>query len=81
MVRIIRTPAGMFEVDTTGKKSGRGTYVCPETACVRKINRKNLSLALKDNLGEAEVKKIQEELLRVTNFQQEEVRYGKSSNI
>ncbi|HEY8476011.1 MAG TPA: YlxR family protein [Chloroflexota bacterium] len=33
MVRLVRTPAGTVEVDLTGKRSGRGAYLCREEAC------------------------------------------------
>ncbi len=33
MARIVRSPEGEFSVDFTGKKPGRGAYVCPEPAC------------------------------------------------
>jgi len=28
MIRIIRTPDKKIEIDRTGKKSGRGAYIC-----------------------------------------------------
>jgi predicted RNA-binding protein YlxR (DUF448 family) len=28
MIRIIKTPDGKIEIDRTGKKSGRGAYIC-----------------------------------------------------
>ena len=28
MIRIIRTPEGKIEIDKTGKKPGRGAYLC-----------------------------------------------------
>jgi predicted RNA-binding protein YlxR (DUF448 family) len=34
LVRVVRTPVGEVRVDTTGKVSGRGAYVCPAEACV-----------------------------------------------
>ena len=33
-VRIVRTPEGEVLVDPTGKKSGRGTYICPNSNCL-----------------------------------------------
>jgi len=33
LVRIVRTPAGAVEVDETGKKAGRGAYLCANPAC------------------------------------------------
>lgn len=34
LVRVVRTPEGNVDVDATGKKSGRGAYVCPAPDCV-----------------------------------------------
>ena len=39
MIRIIRTPSGTVEVDPTGKKSGRGAYVCPNLECVELLRK------------------------------------------
>jgi len=33
LVRIVRTPAGAVEVDLTGKKAGRGAYLCRRRSC------------------------------------------------
>ena len=33
LVRIVRTPDGAVEVDESGKKSGRGAYLCARTSC------------------------------------------------
>ncbi len=30
LIRLVRTSTGGVEVDTTGKKAGRGAYLCPE---------------------------------------------------
>ncbi len=39
MIRIVRTPEGALEVDPTGKKSGRGAYVCPNMECVELLRK------------------------------------------
>ena len=36
MIRIVRSPEGEFSVDPTGKKSGRGAYICHNEACFAK---------------------------------------------
>jgi hypothetical protein len=41
LIRIVRTPEGRVEVDSTGKASGRGTYLCPKTECWEKGLAKN----------------------------------------
>ena len=33
LVRIVRTPDGRVSVDPSGKKSGRGAYLCDAAAC------------------------------------------------
>jgi predicted RNA-binding protein YlxR (DUF448 family) len=35
MIRIVKSPEGEFSVDLTGKKSGRGAYICPREACLQ----------------------------------------------
>ncbi len=51
MVRIVRTPERRIEVDETGKKSGRGAYLCKKWGCWEKaLNKRSLDYALKVNL-------------------------------
>ncbi len=33
LIRIVRTPAGDIEIDTSGKKAGRGAYLCRAPEC------------------------------------------------
>ena len=42
LVRIVRSPEGEISVDATGKKAGRGAYICRSGQCLaaaRKANR------------------------------------------
>ena len=43
MIRVIKTPEGTFILDATGKKNGRGAYVCPSEECLQ-LARKNKGL-------------------------------------
>ena len=36
MIRILKTPEGEFVVDATGRKNGRGAYICPSMDCFKK---------------------------------------------
>lgn len=36
MIRVIRNPEGVIELDVTGKKNGRGAYLCPSQECLAK---------------------------------------------
>jgi uncharacterized protein len=33
MVRVVRTPEGLIEIDPKGKRAGRGAYVCRSATC------------------------------------------------
>ncbi len=39
LIRIVRLPDGTIELDATGKKSGRGAYVCPTKECLAKVEK------------------------------------------
>ena len=43
LVRIVKSPEGEISVDLTGKKSGRGAYICRDEKCLAKA-RKSRSL-------------------------------------
>ena len=48
LVRLVRTAAGRVEVDFTGKKTGRGAYLCRREECWRQaLKRKRLDHALR----------------------------------
>ncbi len=52
MVRIVRTPTGEVVIDLTGKKSGRGAYICHNEICFSKAYKeKRLEKALKQPIG------------------------------
>lgn len=51
MIRIIRTPDGKIEIDKTGKKSGRGAYLCGNVKCLDIAFRENsLNKSLKQDI-------------------------------
>ena len=33
LIRVVRTPDGEVCIDLTGKKSGRGAYICKNSSC------------------------------------------------
>ncbi len=48
MIRVIRTKEGEFLLDATGKKNGRGAYICPSGECLKKaIRNKGLERSFK----------------------------------
>jgi predicted RNA-binding protein YlxR (DUF448 family) len=61
MVRIVRTPDGGVEIDETGKKSGRGAYLCRHQDCWEMALRQDrLEHALKTSLTDEERATLQE---------------------
>ena len=36
MIRVIKTAEDEIILDTTGRKNGRGAYICPESECLQK---------------------------------------------
>ena len=36
MIRVLRTDEQGIILDTTGRKNGRGAYICPDPECMRK---------------------------------------------
>ena len=36
LIRVVRSPEGEIRLDFRGKANGRGAYVCPDTACLKK---------------------------------------------
>ena len=39
LLRVVRTPEGEILLDFTGKKSGRGAYICRSVACLKKARK------------------------------------------
>ena len=36
LLRVVREPEGQVSIDRTGRKSGRGAYLCEEITCLEK---------------------------------------------
>lgn len=68
LVRLVRNRQGHIEVDTTGKKEGRGAYICPDRVCWEKVLKgQQLARTLKSTLtpeNRAELVRSGEELIK-----------------
>lgn len=63
LIRVVRTPEGEIVIDRTGKRSGRGAYICPQSACLEKaIRQKALERALETTIDAAVYQTLREEL-------------------
>ena len=65
LIRIVRLPDEKgVELDRTGKKSGRGAYICPSAACLKKAKKRleaNLECKIPDEVFEKLEKEIEGE--------------------
>jgi len=39
LMRVVRNKDGVFSIDPTGKKAGRGAYICPSPECLQKAQK------------------------------------------
>ena len=63
LVRIVRTPEGTIVLDKTGKQSGRGAYLCPQIACLKKaIKGKRIEKSLETRISEEIYEQLEREL-------------------
>ena len=58
LIRVVRSPEGDVSIDFTGKKSGRGAYICPKSACFKKARKQgriaiSLEVTISDELYDA----------------------------
>ncbi len=59
LVRVVRSPDGQIDVDPTGKKAGRGAYVCPSPECLElALKGKRLERALEAPITEEVMDKL-----------------------
>ena len=64
LVRILRTPDGSVTLDTTGKLSGRGSYICKSEKCLNKARKSgHIERSLKCSVSEEIYSRIIGELL------------------
>lgn len=63
MIRVLRVSESEFVLDTTGKKNGRGAYLCFSEECLDKaIKNKGLERSFKQPIPEQVYKTLKEEL-------------------
>ncbi len=63
LLRVVRDPNGNVSLDFTGKKSGRGAYICKNVACLRKAQKtKRLSRVLECEIPDEVFAAMEEEL-------------------
>ena len=63
MMRILRTSEGEIVLDTTGRKNGRGAYVCCSMECFEKaVKNRGLERSLKMKVPEETYESLKKEI-------------------
>lgn len=63
LVRIVRSPEGDISLDLTGRKNGRGAYICKSSVCFDKaLKKKAFERAFGEKLPEQLATSIREEI-------------------
>ena len=63
LIRVLRTPEGEVILDLTGKKSGRGAYICKNAACFKKARKaRRIESSLECQISEELYNRMEEEL-------------------
>ena len=63
LVRVVKSPEGEISLDLTGRKAGRGAYVCPDAACLAAARKaRRLERAFSCAIPEEVYTRMEEEL-------------------
>lgn len=63
LIRVIKTPENEIVIDATGKKNGRGAYICNSLECFQKaVARKALERSLKVTIPKEIYETLEKEL-------------------
>ena len=63
MIRVIRTSEGEFLLDATGRKNGRGAYLCPNSDCLAKaVKDKGLERSFKQAIPKEVYEALEKEM-------------------
>ncbi|MBQ8868298.1 MAG: YlxR family protein [Oscillospiraceae bacterium] len=63
LIRVVRSPEGEVSFDITGRKAGRGVYLCNDKACLLKaIKSRALARALECEIPEEVYERLEGEM-------------------
>ena len=65
LLRVLRTPEGEIVLDFTGKRSGRGAYICYNSKCLKKARKTkridtNLGVNIPDDIYDGMERELEE---------------------
>ncbi len=63
LLRIVKSPEGVVSLDVTGRKPGRGAYVCKDKECLQKaIKQRQIERAFECGLSEEMKAALQQQM-------------------
>ncbi|MCR8656295.1 RNase P modulator RnpM [Paenibacillus endoradicis] len=66
LIRVVRTPNDEVLIDLSGKKSGRGAYLCGKVTCFKLAKKsKALDRALKQPVGEEIYDQLEQDFIKL----------------
>ena len=66
LMRVVRTPEDEFVLDATGKKNGRGAYLCKDAECLKKaMKSKGLERSFKMSIPKEVYARLEEEFKNI----------------
>ncbi len=66
MIRVLKTADDEIVIDATGRKNGRGAYICPSMDCFRKaVKRKGLERSFKMAIPKEVYERLEKEMERI----------------
>ena len=66
LIRVIKTPENEIAIDFTGKKNGRGAYLCNSLECLKKARKtKAIERSLKTTIPDEIYDQLEKELTAV----------------
>lgn len=64
LIRVVKSPEGEISIDLTGKKNGRGAYICNNAECLKKAKkRKSIERAFSMKIDDEIYAQMEEEIL------------------
>ncbi len=74
MIRVLKTPEEDIIIDATGKKNGRGAYICCTLECLRKaVKTKGLERSLKVSIPKELIETLEKEMILLESGRKEGV--------
>lgn len=66
LIRILKSEDDKFIIDETGKKNGRGAYICPNADCLKRaFDTKGLERSFKMSVDRSIYEELEKELKKI----------------